>query len=80
MATEKKPFHFEKAIESLEVIVNSIETGELSLDASLKQFEKGIQLTRDCHQALSEAEQKVQILIEQNGKETLRTFDDEDES
>ncbi|MCD6055399.1 MAG: exodeoxyribonuclease small subunit [Gammaproteobacteria bacterium] len=78
MTAEKKPFVFEKAISSLEEIVESIETGELSLDASLKQFEKGIQLTRECHQALTEAEQKVQILIQQNGQETLTDFDNED--
>jgi len=53
----------EKAMRDLERVVEQLESGELSLDKSLKQFEKGVKLSRDCQAALSDAEQKVQILM-----------------
>ena len=53
---------FEKSLQQLNLIIEKMESGELSLDASLKQFEEGISLIRSCQQTLSEAEQKVQIL------------------
>lgn len=62
------PQKFEQSLEELEAIVTSLESGELSLEESLKVFEKGIQLTRGCQTALQEAEQKVQQLVDQNGK------------
>ena len=60
-------FDFEKALENLEKLVSSMEDGELSLEESLQAFEKGIKLTRECQTALKQAEQKVQILINENG-------------
>jgi len=53
----------EKAMRDLEQVVEQLESGDLSLDKSLKQFEKGVKLSRDCQAALSDAEQKVQILM-----------------
>jgi len=47
----------------LEQVVEQLESGGLSLDKSLKQFEKGVQLSRECQAALSDAEQKVQVLM-----------------
>jgi len=47
----------------LEQIVEQLESGVLSLDKSLKQFEKGVKLSRDCQAALTDAEQKVQVLM-----------------
>ena len=55
-----------------------MEQGELSLEASLEHFEKGVQLSRTCQQALREAEQKVEILMQKNEQETLASFDSED--
>lgn len=75
MAT-KKAFNFEKSLEDLGELVNKMEQGNLSLEDSLKNFESGIKLIRDCQKALSAAEQKVQILTEQNGKESLEDFTD----
>ena len=60
----KKSLSLEKAMGELEAIVEELEAGELSLDKSLKQFEKGVRLSRDCQAALKDAEQKVQILME----------------
>lgn len=62
MARKKNP-NFENALEELEEIVENMESGELSLEDSLKAFEKGIKLTRDCQEALNQAEQRVKILV-----------------
>ena len=70
---------FEDALEELEKIVNTLEGGEQSLDVSLKQFERGVSLSRHCHESLSAAEQKVKILLKQDdGEEELQPFDDVD--
>ncbi len=78
MKPSKKPFAFEQAIQSLEKIVGAIEAGDLTLEESLKQFEKGIALTRDCHQALTHAEQTVQRLIQQQDQDTLVNLEEDD--
>ncbi|GAB6040098.1 exodeoxyribonuclease VII small subunit [Endothiovibrio diazotrophicus] len=70
---------FESALDELEQLVERMEKGELTLEESLKDFERGIELTRGCHQALKEAEQKVQMLSEKGGQQTLIPFDDETE-
>ena len=62
----KKNLDFESSLEELEGIVENMESGELSLEASLKAFEKGIVLTRECQEALNRAEQKVKILMSTN--------------
>lgn len=68
MPKTKKSVDFEEALDQLEELVEDMENGDLSLEESLKAFEQGIKLTRECQQALSQAEQKVKVLIEQNGK------------
>lgn len=57
-----KAVHFEKSIAELESIVLQLEKGELSLEDSLKQFEKGITLACKCEETLSRAEQKIKML------------------
>ena len=64
---DNKEFNFEEALENLEELVSSMENGELSLEDSLKAFERGIKLTRECQTALKDAEQKVQVLINEEG-------------
>jgi len=61
----------------LEQLVEQMEQGELSLEESLKSFERGVKLTSTCQKALQEAEQKVQVLVEKNGQQTLEPFNDE---
>ena len=68
MATKKTDINFEKALEELEGIVEDLESGGLSLENSLKSFEKGIKLARQCQEQLSKAELQVQKLIEENGE------------
>lgn len=58
---------FERSLAELEAIVEKLEHGELSLEESLQQFERGVQLTRACQTALKEAEQKVEILLRRSG-------------
>ena len=62
MPAMTKPIHFEKSMTELEEIVNHLEKGELSLEDSLKQFEKGVTLARKCQEVLNQAEQKIEML------------------
>ncbi|KTC74487.1 exodeoxyribonuclease VII small subunit [Legionella birminghamensis] len=54
--------HFEKSMQELEEIVKQLERGELMLEDSLKQYEKGIHLARQCQEVLTQAEQKIEML------------------
>jgi len=74
----RKTLNFEKALSDLENLVEEMEQGDLSLEESLKRFEKGISLTTECQQALQKAELKVQELVEKNGKLLEKDFDLED--
>jgi exodeoxyribonuclease VII small subunit len=69
---------FEKALQELETLVEQMEQGELSLEESLAHFEKGVQLSRACQQALRDAEQKVEILMQKNAQEDTVPFESED--
>ncbi|GMR07692.1 MAG: exodeoxyribonuclease VII small subunit [Gammaproteobacteria bacterium] len=69
---------FEAALQELEGLVERLEQGEGSLEDSLKNFERGIALTRTCQQSLKNAEQKIQKLVEKQGKEQLKPFDSDD--
>ncbi|MBT70490.1 MAG: exodeoxyribonuclease VII small subunit [Gammaproteobacteria bacterium] len=79
--TKKKAdsFDFEQALEDLEELVSAMEQGELSLEDSLQAFEKGIKLTRECQVALKNAEQKVQLLISENGDTEELEFETDDD-
>ena len=67
---------FEKKLERLETIVTKMEGGELSLEESLKLFEEGIKNSRECHKQLTEAEEKVKLLLKvEDGKAVTEDFD-----
>ena len=70
---------FEKSLQHLEKIVNNMESGELGLEESLEQFEKGIKLAKNCQDTLANAELRVEQLIEKNGLQQTADFDDLDE-
>ncbi len=53
---------FEAALEKLQLSVKKLESGELSLEDALRQFEEGVKLTRICQEYLTAAEHKVEIL------------------
>ena len=80
MATKKALPDFEQSLGKLEDLVASLESGDLTLEESLKTFEQGIKLTRSCQTALTEAEQKVNLLLEQDNGELNETpFPTDDE-
>lgn len=72
------PADFEQALAELESLVERMEQGELSLEASLQEFERGIALARQCQQALQQAEQKVRMLT--GGGEEIPLDDADSES
>ena len=53
----------EQTLEDLEQLVEKLEEGDMPLDRALKEFERGIKLTRQCQTVLREAEQKIEILL-----------------
>ncbi|WP_423062787.1 exodeoxyribonuclease VII small subunit [Candidiatus Paracoxiella cheracis] len=69
---------FEKSLNKLNDLVEKMERGNLSLEESLKNFEEGINLIRECQTALKTAEQKVQILTKENGRDTLKPYQPDD--
>ncbi|MEW5008940.1 MAG: exodeoxyribonuclease VII small subunit [Cycloclasticus sp.] len=61
-----KKLDLESSLESLEDLVDRMENGGLSLEDSLKEFEQGIKLVQSCQKSLSDAEQKVEILLKKS--------------
>jgi exodeoxyribonuclease VII small subunit len=62
---------FEAALAELEEIVQKLEQGDLSLEESLRQFERGVALTRSCQKSLRQAEQKIRILARRDDGEVV---------
>ena len=75
---KRKKIDFEASLRQLEKLVAQMEGGDLTLEQSLSAFEDGVKLTRECQKALAEAEQKVQLLMEQNGELVTGPFDAEE--
>jgi len=73
VAARKKSVNFEKSLSELETLVEALESGGLSLEDSLNAFEKGVRITRECQEALQEAEQKVSLLTRGPGDEAIST-------
>ena len=60
---------FEKSLEQLEGIVHAIESGDVSLEQSLTQYERGMKLIRHCRSILERAESKIQMLtVDEKGE------------
>lgn len=59
----------------MEALVERLEEGDIGLEESLRQFERGVELTRACQKALADAEQKVNKLIERNGNVEFESFE-----
>ncbi len=75
--TKPKPASLEKSLSSLEKIVDELESGDLPLEKAMQKFEEGIKLTRRCQAALREAEQKVEILMQDSDGEVEPFLDDD---
>ena len=78
MARKPAKFNFEDALENLAELVQAMEEGELSLEESLKAFEQGIKLTRECQVALENAEQKVQLLVNSDDIPEAEPFEEDE--
>jgi exodeoxyribonuclease VII small subunit len=74
---DNKPLSFDDTLSRLEDLVTQMEDGKLSLEDALSAFETGIRLTRECQQALQQAELKVQILTSPDGQPVPMASDDE---
>ena len=73
--TEKKDSpSFEETLSELDAIVSEMENGDLPLEVALEKFERGVALSRLGQQSLEQAEQKVKILVNEQGENQLRTL------
>ena len=78
MTNTTKAIDFEQQLKNLEDLVASLESGNLSLEDSMKSFEQGIKVARECQRALKEAEQKVEILTRQGDELVSSHYNSED--
>ena len=70
---------FESSLASLEKIVRRLEQGDLSLEESLKLFEDGVKLSRECQERLNQAERRIEILLSDgDGNPALQAIKKED--
>lgn len=69
---------FEQALAELEGLVEQLEKGDLSLDESLKQFKRGVELTRRCQKILDQAQQTVEQLMNPDDESSAVPFDSDD--
>ncbi len=68
---------FEASLEALEQIVRELERGDLSLERSLELFERGIKLSRECQERLSQAERRIEVLLRDNqGRPIVAPFNE----
>lgn len=69
--------NFEESMKKLETIVTELEKGNLNLDESVKRFEEGMKIAKQCNTILEDAEKKITILLEKNGELKEEKFDEE---
>ncbi len=74
----KQKAGFEQALGELEALIEQLESGELSLDQSLKQFKRGVELTRHCQGILDQAQQVVEQLIDPDDESSAVPFESSD--
>lgn len=69
--------NFEESMKKLETIVTELENGNLNLDESVKKFEEGMKIAKQCNTILEDAEKKITILLEKDGELKEENFDAE---
>ena len=69
--------NFEESMKKLETIVTELENGNLNLDESVKKFEEGMKIAKQCNSILESAEKKITILLEKDGELKEEDFDAE---
>jgi exodeoxyribonuclease VII small subunit len=78
--TQAQSKNFEAGLAALEKIVRELERGDLPLEESLKLFEEGVRLSRECQERLSQAERRIEVLLSDGeGRPVLSAFDQEEE-
>jgi exodeoxyribonuclease VII small subunit len=78
--TETQGKNFEASLTALEKVVRELERGDLPLEESLKLFERGVKLSRECQERLNQAERRVEVLLrDTEGRPVLSAFDDEEQ-
>lgn len=75
--TKPQTGDFEKTLGELEKIVERMERGDQSLEVSLKDFERGMELSRSCQKALEEAELRVEKLVKKHGGYDTEPFEED---
>ena len=67
---------FEASLKELEKIVRRLEDGDLPLEESLKLFESGVKLSRECQERLNQAERRIEVLMaDENGNPSLQAIE-----
>jgi exodeoxyribonuclease VII small subunit len=78
--TETQGKNFEASLAALEKVVRELERGDMPLEESLKLFERGVKLSRECQERLNQAERRVETLLrDTEGRPVLSAFDDEEQ-
>ena len=78
MGKENEKISFEDNMEKLEKIVTDLEKGNLNLDDSVKKFEEGMKISKECNKILEEAEKKITILVNKDGEMKEENFETEE--
>ncbi|MFC0323888.1 exodeoxyribonuclease VII small subunit [Gallibacterium melopsittaci] len=74
MRKKTQTLNFESTLTELETVVNRLEQGDLTLEDALAQFEQGVHLAKQAQERLTNAEQRVQILLEKNATAELSPY------
>lgn len=76
----QKAQSFENSLAELEKIVGKLEQGDLALEDSLELFERGVKLSRECQERLSQAERRIEVLLKgRNGEPLLESLEEDSE-
>jgi exodeoxyribonuclease VII small subunit len=70
---------FEEALKRLEEVVDTLETGEVPLEAAIDLFQEGMKLSQLCGQKLDKVEQQIETLLEEDGKLVAKPIEFEEE-
>lgn len=76
--SKEKTENFEESMKKLEGIVTELEKGDLNLDESVEKFEEGMKISQECSKILQNAEKKISILLEKDGKIEEENFTTEE--
>ncbi len=74
-----KNLSFEEAIKRLEEVVDMLESGETPLEQTIDLYQEGVLLARHCDQKLTQVEQKIEVLLEEDGKMVVSDFEAKEE-